>query len=765
MASFDRPPSTTSIQSPRRQSIAYQLNNIMNMWHFLPQGHEKHLKQAFYNTLANVFIIFTALAAVGVYYILAPFVQPLYWAVLCGTFLYPFKWRLTNILRGWLTGLQKSGTPFAVGLVVLPVQISNNFAYVMTQTIWNYKKALVALVLGLPMTYCLYHFAPANTIYNFSFGLLVSLNGFVDYFNSNWVIALFVGYMLCVVFLWTPETTWMSYVAAPVWVALFLMIANVAGPLRVPLFLLLVVVIIVGIIKEVLPEEDGNEASQQEANSASQGSEKEVLPAEETTATVESGPTIEKPSAETDDSSSLSEQTSESPAAVGLAKQGQSKSATASVGRQPDNQEAASIEPKADFSKPKHQTQPGESKSSPSVLDKPGSLPLTKGSHRTHHRESSAAVALNQLKTSQVNSYFTLLFLGHFIVRIWMHLWIVALLLLIPLLHYCARLLVRQFQKDGIFYDQAESAKASCSRWMEARKSALMPQCLRGAGAFLMKGDQQMISVLEKGLDQATSILFILMLLVGTLLFSIIGAVQIQRETVYMASVTQKIFNETMNSNEFSEWMPKADEIKVNMDRFLKNSHQQGRNLIASRVIDFMPKDSTQEEKDNLVNQILEIWDKLYDTVLASLAEEPKTPKKSSVTGAEGDADPSNLYDSLGSTMNNVSGMLHMSAAVEFVKQNLGMFMSVLESVFTVMKSNMTLILTVVTFVFSAILGGGTAILNFVISSTISLARHTASGTQINVGSLWWQKVKISAPVSESATVHQDRSVTVQFEC
>ena len=37
-----------------------------------------------------------------------------------------------------------------------------------------------------------------------------------------------------------------------------------------------------------------------------------------------------------------------------------------------------------------------------------------------------------------------------------------------------------------------------------------------------------------------------------------------------------------------------------------------------------MPEDSTQVEKENLVNQILEIWDKLYDTVLESLAEKPK---------------------------------------------------------------------------------------------------------------------------------------------
>ncbi|KAK3797958.1 hypothetical protein RRG08_018762 [Elysia crispata] len=717
MASFD-----ASTISPRsRPSIAYQLNSIMSMWQLVPQGHEKHLKQAFYNTLANVFIIFTAAAAVGVYYILAPFLQPLYWSLLCGTFLYPFKWRLTNALRSWLTGLQKSGTPFAVGLVVLPVQISNNIATAMTEIIWDYRKALIAFVIGLPVTYCLYYFAPPDTVLQMTISFLVSLNGFVDYFNSNWVIALFLGYMLCVAFMWTPETTWIAYLAAPVWVAMFLLIANVAGPFRVPLFLLLITVVFVGIIKEILP--DSEESSSQtcllgEEKECSSERE-EALKGQEATATVEQGPTVSGPVSETAMGSAAEDPTKESTgfsssasATVGgLHKQGQSKSLTESVGKGANSSQD-----------PTASVQPGSSKSSPAVLDKPDSLPLTR-TRLAGSKENSAELALSQLRNSEVNSYFNLLLLGHFIVRVWMHLWIVTLLFLLPLLHYCGRLLIRQFHEGGIFYEQAERTKASFSNWVDARRSALMPKCLQGVGSFLMKGDQQIISVIEKGLDEATSILFILMLLVGTLLFSIIGAVQIQRETVYMVSATQTMLNNTMSS-EFSEWMPKADEIKTNMDRFLKNSHQQGRNVIASKVTDFMPQDSTKEERDNLVNQILEIWDKLYDTVLASLAEKPKNPSNHSSQKGEDsnkDAGPANLIDTVGSTVNHVSGMLHMSAAMEFVQQNLGMFMSVLESVFTVMKSNMTLILTVFTFIFSAILGGGTAILNFVLASIIFL--------------------------------------------
>ena len=65
--------------------------------------------------------------------------------------------------------------------------------------------------------------------------------------------------------------------------------------------------------------------------------------------------------------------------------------------------------------------------------------------------------------------------------------------------------------------------------------------------------------------------------------------------------------------------------------------------------------------------------------------------------------------------------MSNLSGIVDFIKQNIGMFLSVLESVWVVIKGNMTLILNVVTSILSAVLGGGTAILNFVISSIIFL--------------------------------------------
>ena len=174
------------------------LEYLNNVWQYVPQGHEKALKQAFYNTVANLFVLLAAAAVIALYFVFSPFVRPLCWALLCGTFLYPFKRSLTDTLRGWLKGLSSSGTPFFVGVVILPVQVVTSTSDTLSDIIWNHIGVIVAVFAGLPLLQLLYHFGPLYSLAQALLSVLDFLYDFLDYFSTLWVRGSLYFVTLCV---------------------------------------------------------------------------------------------------------------------------------------------------------------------------------------------------------------------------------------------------------------------------------------------------------------------------------------------------------------------------------------------------------------------------------------------------------------------------------------------------------------------------------------------------------------------------------------
>ena len=158
----------------------------------LPKEHEKAIKQAFYNTAANIFMVLAGAAGIAVYFILEAFLRPLLWAVLCGAFLNPFKRSLTNVLRNWLSGLRKSETPFVLGLVITPIKVADNAADSVCNLIFQNFKLLIVVAVGAPAVYILWHFGPVRGILSFVQGVFVLLYELIGYFSSFWV-SLFFG--------------------------------------------------------------------------------------------------------------------------------------------------------------------------------------------------------------------------------------------------------------------------------------------------------------------------------------------------------------------------------------------------------------------------------------------------------------------------------------------------------------------------------------------------------------------------------------------
>lgn len=158
-----------------------------NVFQILPQGHDKALKQAFYNTAATLFVVIVCCAAVAVYYILEHFLGPLLWAVLFGTFLFPFKSTLTSVVRTWLQSLTSSGTPLIVGTVLLPVQVLDRTSSRFGTFVWSNLYAVLGACIALPIVYLVFYFWPIGDILNFFYATFIVTYDALGYFSAIWV--------------------------------------------------------------------------------------------------------------------------------------------------------------------------------------------------------------------------------------------------------------------------------------------------------------------------------------------------------------------------------------------------------------------------------------------------------------------------------------------------------------------------------------------------------------------------------------------------
>lgn len=276
--------------------------------------------------------------------------------------------------------------------------------------------------------------------------------------------------------------------------------------------------------------------------------------------------------------------------------------------------------------------------------------------------------------------------------------WLLFISVVPVMLHFVKQIL----QSTGawsLFTGKVRAIQSTFESWLTERYSAILPVCLPGVLELNRKIHNTVRDNIKSSIDLISSIVVIVLMLLIVVSLGIFFAAQIYSEGFQVAQlgheVVQKAF---VHRPELKNFFPENS-----FDNLVDNAHKYSRNTIET-YIDGILQEAEAEQAEKLKQQVLTTWDRLVQNMLERNSDDSEMGPKMGY----------GIKDSLEEI---VDSTVVKEGIIAWAKSNVGMLKDVMDSVLIIVKSNIYLIASVLGSVFSVVLGGGVAVITFIVDT------------------------------------------------
>jgi predicted PurR-regulated permease PerM len=626
------------------------------------ESSDQAFTSALYNSLAIIFLIIGVSLCGLLLIVLQAFVRSILWALLTGAFLFSFKHYLTDATCKRLEKIETTSSCLTFQLVILPFQLIDSAS----DYVWEFCKKKYIQLISIIVTIILLNYV--NIFYEPFITYILSIidlftaivQFFVFYVDNSWQISctILLAYFLSIIFYWNKSTkSLFRVIAIPIWICFLILISQILGTYRMFFLILFFIFTCIGVASHLSQE---------------------------------LSKFIEEPSKSTTNIEELGQRDEPPTSTFWLF-------ITSWFYKRPQKNQK---------------------------------------NNALYRRGISNTFEFIHQK-SRSNRYFTLLFWFYISVKLWSYpvlslmIFIIIWKLIKILAIFLSNILYEKFDMKNVFKE--------FRAWFSDRQEVLAPRPFKILLNFYYIGDHKMNKWLRESLHSIISAFMILALLLFLISAMVLLAMEVQDESLKLISIISNVINENMYSQpQLKSLLPEKDKVNEFLQDAINKFYVYGRDWLSNRLKSFI---SSVDDHKIVEKQLLTQWDMFYSFL---------SQKASNITTISSD----NIH-SLNVTLMNVTALPSILAAktvktfvkqrsfsgtghssggtidwklllskeslnynhlIEIAKENIGVFMSLVDSLYLIIKSNINILFTIVKVSISLLFQSGFALFNFFIS-------------------------------------------------